>query len=185
MSWHRWRCAVQEQLTGSPFGNAEFNQSIKRAVPEGHTFKVCWGRLGCARGCGMGKERGRGVEPTAADAYELVSGCAVCQGYPICFSHMSPALMMTALRQAHVAVDIMKVRHTPWHRSLTSMYGSTRAGLTAIRHVSTPPFQTRGDGVKFAVRAKAYPYPEDTVAVWVMLAVTYRPTQTAGRRRPQ
>ena len=108
----RSRCGAeraQEQLTGSPFGNSEFNQSIKRAVPEGHTFKVR-ARLVCLSEhlCGCGSRRTR-----VACVQRLTNEVPVrahWQGYPICFSHMSPALMMTALRQAHVAVDIMKVR---------------------------------------------------------------------------
>jgi centrosomal protein CEP76 len=31
-----------------------------------------------------------------------------------------------------------------------------------------------GDSVRFGIRVKVYTYPEDIVAVWVMLAVKYR-----------
>lgn len=34
--------------------------------------------------------------------------------------------------------------------------------------------QTRGDTVRFAIRVKMVPYPEERCAVWVMLAVRYR-----------
>ena len=32
----------------------------------------------------------------------------------------------------------------------------------------------RGDGVEHSLRVSVYKYPEDVVAVWVMLAVQYR-----------
>ena len=32
----------------------------------------------------------------------------------------------------------------------------------------------RGDGVEHSLRVTVYKYPEDVVAVWVMLAVKYR-----------
>lgn len=34
---------------------------------------------------------------------------------------------------------------------------------------------TQGDGVAFALRARAYPFPEDACALWVFLGVRYRP----------
>jgi centrosomal protein CEP76 len=34
--------------------------------------------------------------------------------------------------------------------------------------------ETRGDTVRFAIRVKMVPYPEERCAVWVMLAVRYR-----------
>jgi len=83
---------LQEQLTGSAFGASEFSQSIKRAVQEGHTFKVC------CRDC---------VCTWLAAFYPSRRSC--CQGYPICFSHTSTTLMMAAFRQATVAMDIIKV----------------------------------------------------------------------------
>ncbi len=32
----------------------------------------------------------------------------------------------------------------------------------------------RGDGVRLALRVRVWSYPEDTCAVWSMLAVTYK-----------
>lgn len=32
----------------------------------------------------------------------------------------------------------------------------------------------RGDGVEHSLRVSVYKYPEDVVAVWMMLAVKYR-----------
>ena len=91
-----------ERLTGTPFGNDEFQQSIKKAVPEGHSFK----------------------------------------GFPILFNHISPEAMMDTLEQTKIAQDII---------------------------------QTTGDRVAFAIRVKLQPFAEHAVALWVMLAVRYRP----------
>jgi len=38
-------------------------------------------------------------------------------------------------------------------------------------------FKTRGDQVNFALRVKCYVYPENTLAVWVMLAVRFLPKE--------
>jgi len=35
--------------------------------------------------------------------------------------------------------------------------------------------RTRGDKVNFALRVKVYEYPENTMAVWIMLAVKFLP----------
>lgn len=35
--------------------------------------------------------------------------------------------------------------------------------------------ETTGDSVAFAVRVRVFPYPEDTVAVWVFLGVRFKP----------
>ena len=37
--------------------------------------------------------------------------------------------------------------------------------------------ETRGDAVRFGLRVKIFPYPEGVCAVWLMLAVKYRPTE--------
>jgi centrosomal protein CEP76 len=92
-----------ERLAGVPFGNEEFQQSIKRNVPEGHTFR----------------------------------------GYPIVVNQRSPTRVMESFRRAQIATDIL---------------GS------------------RGDQVHFALRVRIFTYPEDVCAVWVMLAVKFRPT---------
>lgn len=34
-----------------------------------------------------------------------------------------------------------------------------------------------GDGTAFALRARAYPFPEDACALWVFLGVRYRPRE--------
>lgn len=34
---------------------------------------------------------------------------------------------------------------------------------------------TRGDQVRFGLRVRLVPYPETALAVWVMLAVRYKP----------
>jgi centrosomal protein CEP76 len=91
-----------ERLAGTPFGNEEFQQSIKRNVPEGHTFR----------------------------------------GYPIVVNRRSPTRIMESFRRAQIASDILN---------------------------------TRGDHVNFALRVKIFAYPEDICAVWVMLAVKFRP----------
>ncbi len=91
-----------ERLSGTPFGNEEFQQSIKRNVPEGHTFR----------------------------------------GYPIVVNQLSPTRIMESFRRAHIASEILS---------------------------------TRGDQVHFALRVKIFPYPEEISAVWVMLAVKFKP----------
>ena len=80
----------------------EFQQSIKRNVPEGHTFR----------------------------------------GYPIVVNQLSPTRIMESFRRAHIASEILS---------------------------------TRGDQVHFAPRVKIFPYPEEISAVWVMLAVKFKP----------
>jgi hypothetical protein len=40
--------------------------------------------------------------------------------------------------------------------------------------LSVEVLRARGDGVKHSLHVKVFPYPEDTLAVWVMLAVTFR-----------
>ena len=92
-----------ERLAGVPFGNEEFQQSIKRNVPEGHTFRGC----------------------------------------PIVVNQRSPTRIMESFRRAQIATDILG---------------------------------TRGDQVHFALRVRIFTYPEDVCAVWVMLAVKFRPT---------
>ena len=91
-----------ERLAGTPFGNEEFQQSIKRNVPEGHTFR----------------------------------------GYPIVVNQRSPTRIMESFRRAQIASEILS---------------------------------TRGDQVHFALRVKIFTYPEDVSAVWVMLAVKFKP----------
>ena len=92
-----------ERVTGNPYGNPEFQQAVRGAVPKGHTFK----------------------------------------GFPVLFNHRDPQRMFDSVfRRTDVAVDILRAR---------------------------------GDGVRFALRCRVYPYPEDTYAVWVMLAVKYEP----------
>lgn len=90
-----------DRVGGVTFGNEEFQQSIKRYVPEGHTFKA----------------------------------------YPAQFQHTDAEKMMISLCQASVAQDIL---------------------------------YTRGDTVRFGLRCKLVSYPEERVAVWIMLAVRYR-----------
>eukprot|EP00465_Bigelowiella_longifila_P015866 CAMPEP_0185265268 /NCGR_PEP_ID=MMETSP1359-20130426/26981_1 /TAXON_ID=552665 /ORGANISM="Bigelowiella longifila, Strain CCMP242" /LENGTH=114 /DNA_ID=CAMNT_0027854451 /DNA_START=11 /DNA_END=355 /DNA_ORIENTATION=+ len=34
--------------------------------------------------------------------------------------------------------------------------------------------RSRGDSVRFAVRVRVFPYPEDVCATWILLAVKYR-----------
>lgn len=82
--------------------NQDFQESIKRSVPEGHTF----------------------------------------QGFPTIFTHSSPTKMLSNFRTTPLANKI----------------------INAV-----------GDDVVFAVRAKIFPYPEQMQAIWVMLAVRYRP----------
>jgi len=53
--------------------------------------------------------------------------------------------------------------------SSSSGGGSNAAALDLV--------STRGDHVKMAVRVKVVVYPEDVVAVWVMLAVRYQPLE--------
>eukprot|EP00741_Cyanophora_paradoxa_P012378 tig00020610_g11960.t1 len=89
-----------ERLTGVALAPDDFQLSIKRAVPEGHTFKA----------------------------------------FPIQFAHHSPQRAMAALLRARAAADILA---------------------------------TRGDMVRFALRARVFTYPEGACAVWVMLAVQY------------
>lgn len=37
--------------------------------------------------------------------------------------------------------------------------------------------KSRGDAVRFALRVRVYGYAEDTLAVWVMLAVKFLPKE--------
>eukprot|EP00899_Mesostigma_viride_P001946 jgi/Mesvir1/11752/Mv00123-RA.1 len=90
-----------ELVTGVSSGNEEFQQSIKRAVPTGFTFK----------------------------------------GYPQHFNHYSPSRIMRELLQQGVAAEILG---------------------------------TRGDLVRFGLRARISPFPEGVCSVWVMIAVRYR-----------
>lgn len=90
-----------DRIGSVTFGNEEFQQSIKRYVPEGHTFKA----------------------------------------FPTQFSHLKPNEMMGNICKSSIAADIL---------------------------------QTRGDTVRFAIRVKVIPYPEEICAVWIMLAVRYR-----------
>jgi len=92
-----------DKLGAKTFGNAEFQHSIKNAVPEGHTFK----------------------------------------GFPIQFQHLNSEKMMISLEKAATAADILN---------------------------------SRGDQVRFALRARIIVYAENFTAVWVMLAVRYRST---------
>ena len=90
-----------DRIGSVTFGNEEFQQSIKRYVPEGHTFKA----------------------------------------FPSQFLHLKINEMMSSICKSSIAVDIL---------------------------------QTRGDTVRFALRLKIIPYPEEICAVWIMLAVRYR-----------
>eukprot|EP00697_Spironema_sp_BW2_P007744 gnl/Spiro4/22113_TR10881_c0_g1_i1.p1 gnl/Spiro4/22113_TR10881_c0_g1~~gnl/Spiro4/22113_TR10881_c0_g1_i1.p1 ORF type:complete len:654 (-),score=146.58 gnl/Spiro4/22113_TR10881_c0_g1_i1:127-2022(-) len=90
-----------ERVHGVLSGNDELQQSIKKVVPDGHTFR----------------------------------------GFPIQFSHRSAARMFPAMLRAPVCQEILR---------------------------------TRGDSVRFGLRVKIFPYPEDAASVWVMLAVKYR-----------
>ena len=83
------------------YGNEEFQNSIKRYVPEGHTFKA----------------------------------------FPTQFTGLNANEMMGGISKSSVGADIL---------------------------------QTRGDTVRFALRVKIVPYPEEISAVWIMLAVRYR-----------
>eukprot|EP00297_Palpitomonas_bilix_P002881 CAMPEP_0113908950 /NCGR_PEP_ID=MMETSP0780_2-20120614/26506_1 /TAXON_ID=652834 /ORGANISM="Palpitomonas bilix" /LENGTH=642 /DNA_ID=CAMNT_0000904555 /DNA_START=152 /DNA_END=2077 /DNA_ORIENTATION=- /assembly_acc=CAM_ASM_000599 len=82
-----------ERIVGVTVGNADFQHSVKRAVPEGNTFK----------------------------------------GFPVQFVHRDPARMMGALKASTVAQDILA---------------------------------TRGDGVSFGLRVKAFAYAESAISVW-------------------
>eukprot|EP01137_Pigoraptor_chileana_P005113 Opistho-2@47775 len=90
-----------ERATGVRVGNEDFESVIRRAVPEGQTFK----------------------------------------GFPIQFSHRSTRRMFAACLKSAVCGEIV---------------------------------DCRGDAVRHAVRVRAFAYPEDALAVWVMVAVKYR-----------
>jgi centrosomal protein CEP76 len=91
-----------ERLTGVSIGNEEFQQSVKNAVPQGHSFK----------------------------------------GYPIMFNSTAIDPILSSLEEGAVSSDIIS---------------------------------TVGDRCAFAVRAKVKAFPENVCAVWVMIAVKFRP----------
>jgi centrosomal protein CEP76 len=90
-----------DRIGGVTYGNEEFQQSIKRYVPEGHTFKA----------------------------------------FPSQFLGLKANEIMNGFCKNSVGIDVL---------------------------------QTRGDTVRFAIRIKVVPYPEEISAVWAMLAVRYR-----------
>ncbi len=48
------------------------------------------------------------------------------------------------------------------------------SSLKAAR-IAREILDTRGDHIRFAVQVDVHAYPEDFVAVWIMIAVTYSP----------
>lgn len=86
-----------ERITGQTFGNAEFQQSIRRTVPHNCVFK----------------------------------------GVPFQFTSLNASLLFAALLNSRALVDL-----------LTS----------------------DGNDLRFGLRVKVCPYPEDYVAVWIMIA---------------
>jgi len=90
-----------ERVTGTLFGNSDFQAVVKRHIPKGHSFK----------------------------------------GYPTMFNHCNPERIMHAIRRSPIAKDILKIR---------------------------------ADHTHFALRVKLVPFPENVVALWVMLCVRFR-----------
>ena len=105
-----------DRCTGRSFGNAEFQQSIRRHIPVGYVFKAV----------------------------------------PLQFNHRDPAAMMAAL------LGMGKPSQT-----------ETRNGGDRTKKSVVDLLGTTGDSIRFAVRARVFPYPEDVCATWVMIAVKY------------
>lgn len=52
----------------------------------------------------------------------------------------------------------------------------TRMGITLAQSKDARTLlETVGDQVAFALRVRVHPFPEDTCAVWVFLAVRFKP----------
>ena len=47
-------------------------------------------------------------------------------------------------------------------------------GLILSSEVGKDILQSRGDQVTFSVRCKIYPYPQNVLSVWIMIATKYR-----------
>lgn len=90
-----------EHSCGVSTGNEDFQDAIRRNVPEGHTFK----------------------------------------GFPIQFIHTNARRAFATCLKAAICEEIICCR---------------------------------GDQIKLAVRVRTFPYPEKTVATWVMFAVKYK-----------
>jgi centrosomal protein CEP76 len=90
-----------ERLTGISVGNEEFDQAIKLAIPDGHSFKA----------------------------------------FPIQFVHRNARKIFNSILKSAVGEEIV---------------------------------QCRGDQVKLALRVRIFPYPESTIANWVMISCRYK-----------
>lgn len=106
-----------------------------------------------------------GAEEFQAAVRRAVPEGFVFKGFPVQFTHTSPLRMVATLRASAVARDIITVGGRPYppHAS---------ASLTHL--LPFPPPQAHGDDVRFALRCRVFPYPEDCVAVWMLLAVRFR-----------
>jgi hypothetical protein len=117
----------------------------------------------------------------------LVPRGSAFRAFPIAFNHLSPSRAWCALLASPAAREIIEVRDLSVPcEALARRRGSPRTPPHA-RKPPPPPFpfaQTPCHAdpahTAFSLRVQVSPYPEDTVAAWVMLGVcTMVPTRAA------
>jgi hypothetical protein len=133
----------------SSFGNDDFTDSIRRAVPEGFQFKgfpACFGH---------------------ADVNEIWRSLTA----------LTPGAVVH--NEASSASDGGgggggSGRSTPHSRESSTGRRSSSSGGVALDLLSS-----QGSEVHMALRVKAVPFPDGMCATWVMLAVKLRPLTTS------
>ena len=96
------------------------------------------------------------------------------RGFPVQFNHVSPARMMSTLLASPTALDILRVSGLdPSREPCHCQWKSTSLADAASSHSCLQMIGDKED-TSFALRCKVFVYAEDTVAVWVMLAVRHR-----------
>lgn len=146
---------LERSTGGSAYGSDEFQQAIRRHVPEVR-------QRAHDRPCTPTLRAGRALAPRpltlarAPPAPRPVPACPrprprraarlffqgfTFKGFPQLFSHATPSRVLFGLLKSSVALDIL---------------------------------QARGEHVRHAVRCKVVNYPDDVRAVWVMVAVKYK-----------